>query len=87
MKSISGQEDLFGNARVGNIAINDCEFEFEINEDSVVVTGFTVKYVSDESFAKCDQFFLAKIIHWNLPSGGKCCEMFVNSLRQMLWLS
>jgi hypothetical protein len=35
------KEDLFENARVGSTVINDCEFE--INEDSVIVTGFTVK--------------------------------------------
>lgn len=38
--NISLQEDLFENARVGSTVINDCEFE--INEDSVIVTGFTV---------------------------------------------
>ena len=37
------QEDKFEHARVGSLLINECEFEFEINEDTVVVTGFTVK--------------------------------------------
>ena len=37
------QEDIFENARTGNTLIDDIEFGFEINEDSVVVTGFTVR--------------------------------------------
>ena len=40
---MSVQENLLENARVGITTLHQCDFDFEITEDNVIVTGFTVE--------------------------------------------
>ena len=44
---MSVQENLLENARIGITTLQQCDFDFTagVNEENVIVTGFTVEYV------------------------------------------